>query len=623
MIGAELTNFYNQRNIIEESILKQLKIEDYNNFKSVWKTLKSLLDEQEGPQNVIHYLEEILEKKKLEPEAEAYYTRKVAALYIMELEYLDAAEHIVWLIMNSEDPTQCYYTQKALVDLGIITQNLGANELAIKILNHVKLETDDAAKKADLEIYKSLNLAQNKIVLQDYEGALQDLEHIEHYIRDIPDWKQHEIEEIKFIRLAQSASDQGNAEQARYYLEQVDEVCILEDGGAYQGIGVDYSRVLGKTYWLEGRLEDAQAIYQAIIYGDVEGRDYEDYRTTLIQLMHMSAIENNFEDVMIYNQQIQEIGGGWNNTLVSMSYKHIYESEMFYNIKTQNNRLSLFNKIYFVGLCALGVFSIKLGIIPLWQRGRMRKQIQAYMTEYKYFLTYQPIINPKNNQIVGVEALLRLKDKGKIIYPSVFIPQIQKSGMMKKLVLWQLQELKRDYNTIKTMNNLATNFYISLNISLEEISDVQFVEQLKVQAADLFNTGMQICLEITENVGITDESLVQRNITELMKVGFRIAVDDFGVEYSNIAILDNLNFHILKLDKHFADHLKDSKVVQSILQVINNLSKELDIHIVIEGVEEEWQRDLIETYDSQHFYIQGYYYSKPLEVEQLKDFNIN
>lgn len=244
------------------------------------------------------------------------------------------------------------------------------------------------------------------------------------------------------------------------------------------------------------------------------------------------------------------------------------------------------------------------------------------MEKNNYFLVYQPIINPKTKEISGVETLLRLKDKEIILTPNIFIKDIETAELMDKIVLWQLKEIKRNYTEIQLLQNKADTFYISINLSLNEIKNRAFIESLKEEGADLISQGASICLEITENVGLVEEDLIRLHIEDLIKAGYKIAIDDFGIEYSNISLLDKFDFHTLKLDKYFIDNLKDSVTVQNLFKVVNEISKDLKISIVVEGVEKQLQLDILMLYESCNFSIQGYYYSKPLEIHKLKNFKV-
>jgi EAL domain-containing protein (putative c-di-GMP-specific phosphodiesterase class I) len=102
-----------------------------------------------------------------------------------------------------------------------------------------------------------------------------------------------------------------------------------------------------------------------------------------------------------------------------------------------------------------------------------------------------------------------------------------------------------------------------------------------------------------------------------------IAIDDFGVEYSNLDILEKLDFDIIKLDKYFIDDIEDSEVRKLIMNFLSELTIITGKAIIAEGVEKISQRDAIKKIKNDKFYIQGYIYSKPVSIDDIPDIKIN
>ncbi len=101
-----------------------------------------------------------------------------------------------------------------------------------------------------------------------------------------------------------------------------------------------------------------------------------------------------------------------------------------------------------------------------------------------------------------------------------------------------------------------------------------------------------------------------------------IAIDDFGVEYSNLDILEKLDFDIIKLDKYFVDDISESVVRQRIMRFISDITILKNKSLVAEGVEDIFQKDIIKNVENNKFFIQGYFYSEPVSIEDLKKINI-
>ncbi|WGX77109.1 EAL domain-containing protein [Paraclostridium bifermentans] len=131
-----------------------------------------------------------------------------------------------------------------------------------------------------------------------------------------------------------------------------------------------------------------------------------------------------------------------------------------------------------------------------------------------------------------------------------------------------------------------------------------------------------ICIEITENNSYKNKESASKNIKILKDSGFLIALDDFGVDYSNISMLDKFEFDIIKLDKYFIDNIGTSSINKTLIETADYLSTIKDKTIVVEGVEENYQMKIIKNTKSNKIYIQEYFYIKPLSVEELEKFKL-
>ena len=96
-----------------------------------------------------------------------------------------------------------------------------------------------------------------------------------------------------------------------------------------------------------------------------------------------------------------------------------------------------------------------------------------------------------------------------------------------------------------------------------------------------------------------------------------IAIDDFGVEYSTLEILEKLDFDIIKLDKYFIDKIETSKFRKNAVDFISNFAMDNNKVIIAEGVENKTQKEIIKKYNHDKFYIQGYFYSKPVSITMI------
>ncbi|HII4499174.1 TPA: EAL domain-containing protein [Clostridium perfringens] len=256
-------------------------------------------------------------------------------------------------------------------------------------------------------------------------------------------------------------------------------------------------------------------------------------------------------------------------------------------------------------------------------RIRTKRKIREYMKNDKYILYYQPIVDPKTDSVKGFESLLRLNKDGKILTPYSFIKEIEDNNMSLEMSLWLLKKIISDYRIIKDYKMVKGNdFYISLNVSFKEIENPKFLRSLMKIAKDYKMDDCNICLEIVEKFGMEDIGRIQSAIRIIKEYGFSIAIDDFGVEYSNLDLLNKIDSDIVKLDKYFVDNLDKSIINEKTVQFISEICSISNRTIVFEGVEEKYQVDIIKAFTYEKIYIQGYFYSKPVDIETLKDFEV-
>ncbi|MGL5695293.1 MAG: EAL domain-containing protein, partial [Peptostreptococcaceae bacterium] len=258
-------------------------------------------------------------------------------------------------------------------------------------------------------------------------------------------------------------------------------------------------------------------------------------------------------------------------------------------------------------------------IIPKAKLSSRKHKIRNRINHDEYLLFYQPIQCPMTKNIRAFEGLLRMKGSdGSIISPYEIIPEIESSGMMHEVSVWILKKVIEDYNKIKTISKFKDNeFYISMNVSLNELEDEEFVEKA-ISILEESQIGKdKICLEIVENVKLDNLEKLEILIDKLKKSGFKIAIDDFGVEYSNLDILKKLDFDIVKLDKYFIDDACNCNIKEEIILFMSKIVKRNNKTLIIEGVEDESQGELIKSIYHDELYVQGYLYNKPMPLERI------
>jgi len=238
---------------------------------------------------------------------------------------------------------------------------------------------------------------------------------------------------------------------------------------------------------------------------------------------------------------------------------------------------------------------------------------KAVHTDDLYFV-FQPQVASTSGEIIGIEVLSRWKDaRLGHISPDKFIPLAEESGLIKsitnKLINQVFPLLKEWIDQDLYKGSLAINFSTSLLEADSFIDD--FIPKLQSYN---FPQGT-IEIELTESVQLLTSFTINNHLNILRENSVKIAIDDFGTGYSNFAYLNEFPLDKVKLDMTFIHHIGTKKRVEEILKVLIQLSKNLGYECVAEGVETKEQLQFL--IDQNCDFIQGYYFYRPLEKEQL------
>lgn len=374
--------------------------------------------------------------------------------------------------------------------------------------------------------------------------------------------------------------------------------------------GIDAEPVYGKD-WMDIRELLDEGKVDIILHNNYEKLGYKVLYEIQGDQVYIAANKNRADILEKMDIAIEELREEKTDKINELYNK--YFNENYY-------KLVLKEKILLMILIVLSILIITIFIIPKVNKRRVKSKIRYRIRDNKYLLQYQPIYNPRDNSVVGFEGLLRLLDENKsLIPPYKFIHEIEKNDMLFEVSLWILEKVINDYKDIENYNCVRDKeFYISLNLSLEEIENDDFVKKAIEILSDSNLGSNKICLEIIERVKMKNLDKISKNINTLKMAGFKIAIDDFGVEYSNLDILHSLDTDVIKVDKRFVDGIHKDTIRNEIILFISRIAKSKDKAVVLEGVEEEVQDAKIKEIENDKMYVQGYYYSKPLYKEDLK-----
>lgn len=243
-------------------------------------------------------------------------------------------------------------------------------------------------------------------------------------------------------------------------------------------------------------------------------------------------------------------------------------------------------------------------------------RIQKAINNQEFLFHYQPKVNLRTGDVIGVEALIRWlhPDKG-LLAPGAFLPLLDNHPSMIQLGRWVMHEAMRQ---ISEWNKQNLNLNVSINIDPLHLQSEGFINDLKT-ALDAFPDvdPASLELEIVETAAIDDITVVSNTIHRCHELGVHFSLDDFGTGYSSLTYLKRLPIHVLKIDQSFVrDILVDTDDL-AIVQGVLGLAKSFKRIAIAEGVETKEHCELLLQLGCE--LAQGYGISRPIEASAVPD----
>ncbi|WPK11116.1 EAL domain-containing protein [Lysinibacillus louembei] len=244
----------------------------------------------------------------------------------------------------------------------------------------------------------------------------------------------------------------------------------------------------------------------------------------------------------------------------------------------------------------------------------LETKIHQALRDDAFELHYQPKYSLQDNKMTGMEALIRWNDDELgFIPPDQFIPFAERCGLISAIGEWVLKQATAQ---IKKWNEAYnSHLRVAVNISPIHIAEATFIPRLEAILDETQANPQHLEIEITEMsmMDYTDE-LIEK-IKEMKKMGIAISLDDFGTGYASLSYLRQFPFDALKIDRTFIQNIRTTPSGESMVAAIISLANALNLNVVAEGVEQSEELDILKKHNCQS--VQGYYFSKPLTVENL------
>lgn len=246
----------------------------------------------------------------------------------------------------------------------------------------------------------------------------------------------------------------------------------------------------------------------------------------------------------------------------------------------------------------------------------LENNLRSALERNEFFLHYQAKRDLQTGEIVGVEALVRWRhpDLG-VVSPAQFIPLAEETGLIVLIGRWVLKTACAQ-NMAWQKEGLPP-ICMAVNLSMRQSFDDGLIEDV---ATVLKETGMPpelLELEITEGMVMQDTERAISILTEIKKLGVRLAIDDFGVGYSSLSQIKKFPIDTLKVDGSFIRDIPQNMEDRAITEAIIAMGKTLSLTVIAEGVETEEQETFLREHACDQ--SQGYFFSRPIPPEKFSD----
>ena len=246
----------------------------------------------------------------------------------------------------------------------------------------------------------------------------------------------------------------------------------------------------------------------------------------------------------------------------------------------------------------------------------LSSKLKAALESNSLTVLYQPQYSADNGHIVGVEALSRWQDDELgWVSPAEFIPIAEEMGMIDTLGEWVLREACIQANKWSQQSE-SCRLKVSVNVSAHQLRFGRFVDTLKKILDETQLTPDILQLELTESAFIEREQEVIPQLSAIKAMGVSLAIDDFGTGYSSLSYIASLPWDTLKIDRSFIDKLPEDEMQQKMADTIIKLANNMNLEIVVEGVETKAQLDCLAEMGCD--VIQGFYYSTAIPANEIK-----
>jgi diguanylate cyclase (GGDEF)-like protein len=252
------------------------------------------------------------------------------------------------------------------------------------------------------------------------------------------------------------------------------------------------------------------------------------------------------------------------------------------------------------------------------ERVEMERQLRRAVQEGDFRLLYQPQVDMRSGEIVGLEALLRWDHPTHgLIEPGEFLWLAEETGLINKIGDWVLEETCRQAAQWREAGPSRTPLRVCVNLSARHHARPGLVATVRQIVGEAGIDPSSLCLGITERVVMSDEEAAVQTLHALKDLGVRISIDDFGSSESSLGALKRFPLDVLKVDRSFVSGLGQEGDDAAIVAAVINMAHALGILTVADGVETREQVEHLKTFGCD--VGQGQYFARPRPAEAIAE----
>ncbi|MGB7585779.1 MAG: EAL domain-containing protein [Terriglobales bacterium] len=251
-------------------------------------------------------------------------------------------------------------------------------------------------------------------------------------------------------------------------------------------------------------------------------------------------------------------------------------------------------------------------------RLKLEAELRTAIDRRQFQLCYQPILNLESRQTVGFEALVRWHhpEQG-VVSPSKFIEVAERAGLMVPIGKWVIDEACQRLRAWQSAYPALSALTMTVNLSAKQFAHADLRDDLKAAIQENHINPSNLQIELTEADAQTDPKLTADLFTQLKHLGVRISIGDFGTGHSSLSWLRRSPLDELKIDRSLVANMPSDRSSFDVVNLTIILARELNLEVVAEGIETAVHLERVRRLGCE--LGQGYFFSKPLEVEQADE----